>query len=455
MNKAFLLLFLLAGLLHAAPGNVWHLASANESQIATTMRNPLYEIKAADTTIYQGFYKDNGAGGNQNGGTVFYRIVPRGGSPGAWQGVALGFHLNFPNNGNVQNQYWKAVIPTASIAATDVVEYYVRVTFGGGSPETTYLYGKDASSQTTTTEATAQAAPFSIRNRPGWVFHANNRNVAANDIQLRIKTGYIGPDNSAASRWATAGAVYHTTDGTTPAGALGVATGTSTATAMIFDGTEQDASGNGNAALWRATLVNVLNGLPLGAQVKYRIGLWNPETNDEKFADHLAGTDNSVFIHQNGQLGQPVLTVNGLNANYTTSKLYVDEIAGDSIPLSISFQPGEDNITAAEIYTNVNRRDRADLDANADGYPDGISGPDGSALVAGDDAHYFKAYDMTSAGPGTYTLTLPAEKTGAYRLTARWKVTGDPNWRWYTNLGANRRDHAITIAPKDARDITL
>ena len=48
--------------------------------------------------------------------------------------------------------------------------------------------------------------------------------------------------------------------------------------------------------------------------------------------------------------------------------------AGDSIPLNISFQPGEANVTAAEIYTNLNRRDRADTDADGDGYPDGVSG---------------------------------------------------------------------------------
>lgn len=456
MKNLFPILSLVFSLpLLAATGNVWHLGSANESQIGSTMRIPLYEVKAADTTVYQGFFKNNGSGGDQNGGTLFYRTTPRGGTPGTWQSLSLVFHSNHPSNANAVNQYWKATIPTTGINATDVIEYYIRVTFAGGSPETTYLYGRDSDSLTTTTEATAQASPFSIRNRPGWIFHANNRSIAANDIQIRTKTGYIGSDNSLDSRWANAGAVYYTTDGSRPAGALGTASGTSAAVAMVFDGTEGDDSGNGNAAVWRGTLSGVLSGLSVGAQVKYRIGLWNTATNDEKFADHLAGTDNSTFIYQNGQLGQPVLTVNNLSANYTTTKLFVDEIAADSIPLSIVFQPGEANVTDAEIYTNLNRRDRADLDANSDGYPDGITGPDGNSITAGDDSHYFKAYTMASAGAGTYTLPLPAEKTGAYRLTARWKVSGDPNWRWYTNLGANRRDHAITVSPKDARDIRL
>lgn len=447
--KRFLLIYpFLLTVLCAAPGNVWHLPSVTEPQISTTMRNPLYEVKAADTTIYQGVWL--GGGANQTGGTLYYRAVPRGGSAGAWNSVALGWHANVDSN-----QYWKAVIPTTGIAATDVIEYYLKVTFSGGSPETTYLFGSDSASQATTTESEAQAAPFSIRNRPGWIFHANNRGIAGKDIQVRAKTGYIGPDNSPASRWSDSGAVYFTTDGSTPAGALGVASGTSTAVPMIFDGTEGDPSGNGNAALWRGTMSGVLDGLPVGAQVKYKIGLWHSETNDEKFADHLAGTDNAVFVYQNGVIGEPVLTVNNLNANYTTTKLFVDEIAGDSIPLNIVFQPGEANITAAEVYTNLNRRDRADVDANGDHYPDGVIVPDGNSLVAGDDSQYFKAIAMNDAGSGVFTLTLPAEKTGAYRLTARWKVSGDPNWRWYTNTGANRRDHAVTVSPKDARDIRL
>ena len=304
-------------------------------------------------------------------------------------------------------------------------------------------------------EATAQASPYTIRNRPGWIYHNNDRTVAGNDLQVRLKTGYIGPANDPATLWSTHGAVYFTTDGSAPGGALGVPSGSSQAAALSFDGIQGDSSSNGNAAFWKGTMAGVLNGLPLGGQVKYRIGLWNTANNEEKFADHVASTDNQTFVYQNGVVGQPVLTVNGLNANYTTTKLFVDEIAGDSIPLSIVFAPGEANVTQAEIYTNLNRRDKADDDANGDGYDDGISAIAGNDLVAGDDAHYYKAYAMTGAGAGSHTLSLSAQKTGAYRLTARWKVSGDPNWRWYTNNGANRRDHAITVSPKDARDMVL
>mgnify|MGYP005989677965 CR=1 FL=1 len=458
MNFKFKLALSLIGAaissLFAAPGIVWHEpANPHPDLGGPTMRAPLYEVAGNDITVYQGFFKNFGANGNQTGGNVFYRVTPRGGVIGAWTSVPLGF---FSNVGGTQ--FWSASIPTSTFAASDVIEYYIEVTFDGTEPETTYLFGGDLLNNFTagTDQAAAQAAPYSIRNRPGWILHGGNITAADNNLNLQLKTGYIGPDNSPASRWANNGAVYYTTDGTDPAGSLGTASNASTSAApLVFDGTQRDDSGNGNAALWIASLPNVLDGLAFGSQVKYRIGLWNDATNEEKFADHSAGQDNQIFVYQNGQLGQPNLTINGLNANYTTSKLFIDEIANDSIPLDIVFAPGEANLTEVEVYTNLNRRDRADEDANNDGYDDGISGIDPNLLIAGDDAHYFKAYTMTNEGAGTYTLTLPAQKTGAYRLTARWKVAGDPNWRWYTNAAANRRDHAITVSPVDARNINL
>ena len=450
MKRILILLACLTTALVAAPGNAWHLPSLTESQLSKTMRDPVYEIKAADATIYQGVYV--GSGDNETGGAVYYRTTPRGGTASAWTPLALGWNSNAS-----PNQYWKAVIPTAAIAATDVVEYYIKVTYSGGSPETTYLFGSDEASQTATSEAAAQAAPFSIRNRPGWVLHANNRTVAGNDLQVRLKTGYIGSSGALDTRWATAGALYYRldpagTDATAPGGALGVAAAGSTAVALQYDGVEGDASGNGNAAWWRGTMSNALAGLPLGGKLRYKIGLWNPATNDERFADHLAGTDNAVFIYQNGALGDPVLLVNGQSGNYTTTHLFVDEMAGDALPLVVTFAPGQANVTAVEVFTNLNRRDRAQLDANGDGVEDGILPPDGNNATVGDN-NYYTAFTMTDAGAGNYALTLNAQKTGAYRLTARWKVQGDPAWRWFTNAG--RRDHAIVVSPVDSRNISL
>src|SRR5207244_1595273 len=123
-------------------------------------------------------------------------------------------------------------------------------------------------------------------------------------------------------------------------------------------------------------------------------------------------------------------------------------------PLTILFSPGQASLTAVEVFSNLNRRDRASQDANGDGVEDGILPPDGNAIVAGDDGNYYKAYAMTAtATTGQYSLTLNAQKTGAYRLTARFKVSGNTNWNWYSTSG--RRDFAVVVSPKKALNVVL
>ena len=70
-------------------------------------------------------------------------------------------------------------------------------------------------------------------------------------------------------------------------------------------------------------------------------------------------------------------TTGTLNANYTTSKLYVDEVAGvagDFVPITISFAPGV-QADEVELWTNLNNRDRAGQDTDGDGIHDGILPP--------------------------------------------------------------------------------
>ncbi|NCY21330.1 hypothetical protein EBX31_05150, partial [bacterium] len=62
---------------------------------------------------------------------------------------------------------------------------------------------------------------------------------------------------------------------------------------------------------------------------------------------------------------------------------------------------------------------------------------------------YFQAIPLSGTG-GTYTVTLNATKTGAYRLTGRYKITGQGTWTWF-----NGRDHCITVAPKLARNLSV
>ncbi|MEI6537878.1 MAG: hypothetical protein WCN98_21235, partial [Verrucomicrobiaceae bacterium] len=144
-----------------------------------------------------------------------------------------------------------------------------------------------------------------------------------------------------------------------------------------------------------------------------------------------------------------------LPADYTTSKLYVDELAGDSIPITISFAPGV-AASEVELWTNLNNRDGAGLDADGDGIHDGILPPAAPAIKPAGytsgpypAAGYFQAIPLSGTG-GVYTATLYATKTGAYRLTGRYKAIGSTSWTWFSG-----RDHCITVAPKLSRNLRV
>jgi hypothetical protein len=170
-------------------------------------------------------------------------------------------------------------------------------------------------------------------------------------------------------------------------------------------------------------------------------------------SSNTAAASPFTFSVSNNVVGTPVLTVNGVNADYTTTHVFVNELSNDAVPITLQFTPNGGTVTNVEIFSNLNRRDRAALDANGDGIDDGIVPPDGSLILAGNDSNYFKAYTMTNMGGGNYSLTLNATKTGAYRLTARYKVVGSSTWNWYSSGG--RRDHCIVVTPSKARDISM
>ena len=154
------------------------------------------------------------------------------------------------------------------------------------------------------------------------------------------------------------------------------------------------------------------------------------------------------------------------SAEYSTSHVYIDEVAGTTADIEILWTlTSFNNITDVEVYTNLNRRDLARIDKNGDGYADGIQPVDGNSITDSPahtdvaSGHYFAPVNMTDVDSnGIWELTLPASKTGAYRLTARFKTSdpitennNDPSqWIWY-----GLRDHAIVVAPVDARDVQL
>jgi len=435
----------------AGLATAWHIPD-NNTDVGVNMRNPEFEIGSNTlVTIYSGVWKMSNSVQicNQTGGWVIFK----GATQSAWSSNALGWFMN-----TSANQYWTNSFNTSAFGANEVIQYYLLLTFdGSGGVTNTCIYGGDSGSLTTGSPATAAANPFTIRNRAAWVWHNNNRVLSAGadlnhfNAAFWTKIGYVGKDNSLASSWVNHAVVYYTTNGAVPAGALGVAGASTLVATLNFDHPEGDNSSAGNGMWWTGTATN----LPLYTAINYKVGVWNSANNEEKFGDYNAGTPGTIFSFTNGVVGAPVLTVNGVNGDYTTTHVFVNEVNGDSIPLTITFSPNQPNLTAVEIFSNLNRRDRATLDANGDGIEDGIMPPDGSKIVAGDDNNYYKAYTMTATGGGQYALTLNATKTGAYRLTARYKVSGNTNWVWYSGGSSGRRDHAIVVSPSKTRDIVL
>lgn len=150
----------------------------------------------------------------------------------------------------------------------------------------------------------------------------------------------------------------------------------------------------------------------------------------------------------------PVLTVNGVVADYAMTHLFVNEVSNDVVPLVLVFSPNASNVVEADIYSNLNRRDQAAV-VGSNGIAEGIVPPDGNTIATGDTNHYYEAYPMSlTTTPGVYALTLNAQKTGVYRLTARYKVAGGTNWIWYSTNApyatGNRRDFSVVVSPKKA-----
>jgi hypothetical protein len=148
-------------------------------------------------------------------------------------------------------------------------------------------------------------------------------------------------------------------------------------------------------------------------------------------------------------IGEPemLVAVNGneTDGNYGLRRFYLDEVAGDSSELTVKFKPNaEGSVSNVEVFTNLNRRDKAVLEENP-------------ATVTASSNTYFRAYAMS--GPdanGFYTATLPVELCGAYRLQVRYKVSGvnGGNYIYYTDNGL-RRDCAIVVSPKKALEMNM
>jgi hypothetical protein len=452
------LLLGLAALLNVTPqagaalATVWHIPD-NTADLGFNMRNPEFEI-GTNTTVacYTGVWKwDNGTQiDNQTGGWIFYKAA----SQSSWNSNSMTWLSH-----TTANQYWQASFSTSAFGPDDVIQYYFLLTFDGSNNVTnTCLYGADGGSSSTGSQSVAAASPFTVRNRPAWLFHDGNRVVSANangtnaTVSFWTEIGYQSKD--ATVRWADHGCMYYTTDGSTPAGSLGVAGGTTQVMPLSYDHEQDNSSQAGNAMWWVGTVTN----LPNYTSINYKIGAWNSANSEEKFVDYNAGTPDTVYNFSigatTGTNGVPVLTVDGLNAEYTTEHLFVDEVAGDSIPVTVTFSPNTNNVVEADVFSNLNRRNRVTVLYTNSTYPSGVESgivpPDGNTIATGDDSNYYKAYAMSPVGGGQYALTLYATNCGAYRVTARYRMAGNTNWYWY-----GLRDHCIVVTPPRARNMTM
>ncbi len=140
-----------------------------------------------------------------------------------------------------------------------------------------------------------------------------------------------------------------------------------------------------------------------------------------------------------GFAAAPYLQVNGVNGDYATFHYYIDESAGQTDSVTVEFWPNEGNVQTVELWSNLNKRDRATL-----------TPPDPNTIVAGDGNQYFCAYTMQNAGNGKWTLNLPIQKTGAYRVTCRYRLNGSSTWKW-----GGMRDASVVVSDNSVRDLII
>jgi hypothetical protein len=433
-------------------GNSWHIPSNSEPP-GVTMRNPLNNPATNQAVfIYNGTQFQGGPeAGDQSGGYVVYRRV----GDSAWSSNAMVFNAESGEVGN--NKYWRGAIPANAFGPTNEVEYYLWIDYT--DRDNTYLgttnggasvrFATDAEAKTNTFKYRYDAAPGLAA---AFLWHNDNRVVlGASNVQFWVKIGYA--EGTGTNRFVDFAHVYLTTNGASPHGSFGASTNAAVIP-MQFSHMEEDSYEGGDAMWW----VGYATNLPQFTLLRYRIGAYKATNSVERFADFgTSGTNDNVFAFSLGTSGAQALAVDGQNADYTTSKFFVDEIAGDTFDLVVRYTPGV-AVTNVEVFSNLDRRDYADVDyTNAwiagDGYPDGIRPPDGNLLTIADTGAYFRAWTMLDAGGGQYVWTGRVSKTGAYRLTARYQVAGNTNYFWYSSDG--RRDHAIVVSPKKALDMTL
>ncbi len=401
------------------------------------------------------------------------------GETGGWASTNLTDTLE-PAYTNIGFSLWRAMVPSPAGIGGEYMEYYFEADYGTGGPQTTYV-GRSANSALESmiykTPVRAQASPFLLRfvgddgTEPGFIWHGGNiTRVSDQAVQVWVKIGY----EDGALRWADDVKLEYTLvdDAAITGRKSGVlrrskavraakALASPTVVAMRYSHSEADPGGNGNAMWWMATIEEP--GLSSDTAVlKYEIYARKKEESGgtgkwlqaEYTYTSLIG---STFEYRMYSDGSGDLKVNGVNADYTTSKFFIDEAdPSDVVTFHITYA-APDDAEDVELFTNLGRRDFADVDSNGDGWPDGLVPPDGNWVTAANSVDaYWQAIPM-GKGSGAYEATLTITNCGAYRITARYKANGADDWTWYSDGpdGIKRRDHAVVISPKKALTQTM
>lgn len=158
----------------------------------------------------------------------------------------------------------------------------------------------------------------------------------------------------------------------------------------------------------------------------------------EPWMGNLEIYDNSIW-----KAGHP--------GNYGTVKFFLNEVSGEVIPIKVYVQVNSDGHQPTElevqVFTNVNRRDQAKVWENPE--------------EAGGQKSYYMTYPMHKVGQignnFVYLAELSLEKTGAYRLTTRFRIKGG-NWLWNNDFesgGVKQRDCAVIISPRKVLSLTM
>lgn len=435
-------------------GNCWHVP-ANYEPPGAYMRNPRNPYSNNTVYIYNGNQSaGDGNPGDQSGGTLYYRLQ---GAGGGWTATNLDFDIEYGNN-----KFWKTAIPAGTFGATNVVEYYLSITYN--DHDTTYLgTTNDTTSETYGLASGAQGNPFSYTyggepgSEAGFLWHNTNRVSLGNgSVQFWLKIGYA--QGTGTNRWVDNCVLYYTTNGLTPSGTNGTPGANTVAVPLSFNHMEEDTFEQGDAMWWDGTVSNLPSSQ--GSTIKYKIGAWNSTGSGiERFAEYnTEAEDNKVYEFSLYVAGASGLQVDGVNADYTTTKFFINEAAGETAEFVVHYQP-ETGASNVQVFCNVNRRDLCDVDytnamISADGYPDGINPPDGNYITPADTGAYFTAFAMTG-GPVDYYWTCTVSRCGAYRLTARYQknAAGPYDWNWYSSDG--RRDHAVVVSPRKTHALTM